>query len=319
LINFRLALDGGRSIEYAETGDPNSDTLVIFFHGLFSIGHILPRQYSPVLRGKPVHFLAPTLPGWGGSSSAPPTSTFLPCLLSDVSALISHVHPDTSKLKLYIGGGSFGTAPAQMVYGAPYDSFPLGRHIVGVLLMAPWSPFRLHSQYGQSLTWANWIAVGPLPYYIPFKLLPRIFKLVLSPKFRTVEGAESFMHESLFDKMDEHERGRLTEWCESRNMTADELIRSMSENAVKSVEKTWDGFLSTCDILHSDWGFELPLDDDHSRARVFVVTSTADDQAGRGMADFIVENYKNARLKVVEGGHIAALTHIDDIWSEFLV
>jgi pimeloyl-ACP methyl ester carboxylesterase len=90
-----LALDGGRNIEYAEMGDPNSETLVIFFHGAFSIGHISPRISSPVLREKGVHFLAPTLPGWGESSAVPPASTFTSCLLADISALITHTHPDT--------------------------------------------------------------------------------------------------------------------------------------------------------------------------------------------------------------------------------
>lgn len=112
-----LALNGGRSIAYAEAGDLNSNTLVIFFHGVFAIGNA--SRLSPVLVEKAVHFLAPTLPGWGESSSVPPSSTFASCLTEDMNALITHLHPDTSQLKIYICGGSYGTVAAQILYGAP--------------------------------------------------------------------------------------------------------------------------------------------------------------------------------------------------------
>lgn len=87
---------------------------------------------------------------------------------------------------------------------------------------------------------------------------------------------------------------------------------------MKSVEKTWEGFLVCPKVLHGDWGFTLPLDSDHSKARVLVVTSTQD-SLGRGMADFLVQNYQNASLKVVEGGHIGALYHLDEIWAQFVL
>jgi pimeloyl-ACP methyl ester carboxylesterase len=318
-LQKHLALSDGRRIAYAEAGDPNSDTLVIVFPGFFSIGHISPNQYSPVLREKGVHFLTPTLPGWGESSSVPRSSTFVSCTLADVSALITHVHPDTSKLKLYVCGGSYGSVAAQIFYGASYDAFPLGRHIVGLLLMAPLSPFQHHSNFGQSLSWANWIAVGPPARMIPFNLIPRLLKLSLGPKFRTVKGAESFMRTTLYDKMDTDERQRLTEWCASRNMTTDEWITSFAKGAVESVKTTWDGFLSAAEVLNADWGYQLPLDEEHSKAHVLVVISKDDDMAGHGMADFIVDNYKNARLKMVEGGHVGCLPYMEEIWREFLV
>jgi pimeloyl-ACP methyl ester carboxylesterase len=318
-LQKHLALSDGRRIAYMEAGDPNSDTLVILFHGAFAIGHIAPNQYSPVLREKGVHFLTPTLPGWGESSSVPRSSTFVSCILADVSALITHVHPDASKLKLYICGGSYGTVAAQIFYGAPYEAFPLGRHIVGLLVITPFSSFKHHSNFGQSFSWANWIAVGPPARMIPFNLIPRLLKLSLGPKFRTVKGAESFMRTTLYDKMDADERQRLTEWCASCNMTTDEWITSFARDAIESVKTTWDGFLSTAEVLNSDWGYQLPLDEEHSKAHVLVVISKDDDITGHGMADFIVDNYKNAHLKMVEGGHAGCLPYMDEIWREFLV
>jgi alpha-beta hydrolase superfamily lysophospholipase len=317
-LQKHLALSDGRLIAYMEGGDPNSDTLVTFFHGVFAIGHISLDQYSPVLREKGVHFLTPTLPGWGESSSVPRSSTFVSCILADVSALINHVHPDTNKLKLYICGGSYGTVAAQIFYGASYDAFPLGRHIVGLLLMAPFSSFQHHSNFGQSLSWVDWIAVGPPARMIPFNLIPHLVKLLLGPKFRTVEGAESFIRTNLYDKMEADERQRLIEWCASRNMTTDEWITSSAGGAVESVKMTWDGYLSTAEVLNADWGYQLPLDEEHSKAHVLVVAAKVDHIAGRGMADFIVDNYKNARLKTTEGGHIGCLPYIEEIWREFL-
>ena len=127
------------------------------------------------------------------------------------------------------------------------------------------------------------------------------------------------MHTSLFDKMDNDERQKLIEWCEGCNTTRHKLIQEMSKNAVKSVGKTWDGFLSIGKVLREDWEFELPLDDSHSWVQVLVVTSMADDLMGRGWANFIVQNFKNAWLKVLKGGHLALLTHMDDIFTEFLI
>lgn len=201
---------------------------------------------------------------------------------------------------------------------AHHEVFPVGRQIAGLLLMATFSPFRLDPDYGKSLTWFNYLGVGPPAYNIPFNLVPRLGKLMLSSKLSTIEGAEKFLRSTLFEKMDNDEQKMLAEWCARYEITKDEMIREWSENVVKSVERTWDGFLDSCRTLHGDWGFSLPLDDEHSRCHVLVVASTQD-ELGQGMADFLVENYKNARLKVIEGGHIAGIFHFDSIWAEFVV
>jgi len=95
----------------------------------------------------------------------------------------------------------------------------------------------------------------------------------------------------------------------------------MGQNVARSVAKSWEGFLGMTDALHSGWGGFTPsgLDDEHSRAPVLVVSSKEDNMAPEAWSTYLVENYKNARLKSIEGGHIAAMFHWDEIWSEFMV
>lgn len=105
-----LALSGGRTMAYANAGDTSSSTAVLFFHGFFSAGDA--SRPSPVIIEKGVHFVAPTLPGWGQSSPPNNTLTYAASLAADITALLNHLYPRSTDLKLYIGGGSYGTVSA---------------------------------------------------------------------------------------------------------------------------------------------------------------------------------------------------------------
>ena len=89
---------------------------------------------------------------------------------------------------------------------------------------------------------------------------------------------------------------------------------------MRSIAKTWEGFLGIPDVLHSDWGGFTPngLDDEHSRRPVLVVMAKGDDMSPEAWSTYLAGNYKNARLKTIEGGHIAAIFHWDEIWQEFM-
>jgi len=131
------------------------------------------------------------LPGARRSRSTPPSHP------SDTTALI-----DIKKgLKTYISGGSFGTVTAQMLYGASFDVFPLGRKVAGCMVLAPFSPFKSHKDYTKTMTTASYLAIGPPSQYIPFKLVHLFVSVVLKYKLRTSEKAEAFVRQELFDKM----------------------------------------------------------------------------------------------------------------------
>jgi len=311
-----LNLNEGRTLAYSENGNASSSTVVIFFHGVFGIGDA--SKLSRTLVAKNVHYVAPTLPGWGNSSPLP-SSTSYPCgLLSDITALINHLHPSDADLKLYVCGGSYGTVPAQIIYGASFDVFPLGRQIAGLLLIAPFSPFRWHKDYTKCMTLPNYIMFG-LGYKVPFRLLPRLAVFAIRGKVKTPEKAEKFIRNTLFDNMGEEERAAFAIWRDTEGRAEGQLEREMAENVARSVEKTWDGLLEVTDVLHGDWGYRPDtLDEGHVRRPILIVTSTGDKMAGSGMANWLVANYKNARLKSVVGGHLAALFHIDEIWTDFL-
>jgi hypothetical protein len=205
-----LKLKDGRVLAYTDNGNVESSTVVLFLHGAFSVGNA--SKLSPVLISKSVHYVTPTLPGWGNSSPIKRPTDYASTLASDITALITHLHPDHSKLKIYVAGGSFGTVPAQILHGLPYDVFPLGRHIRGLLLIGPFSPPHCHKQYAKALDWPSYFMMGPPTHFLPFNLVPRLGSLVIGRKMKSMATAEVFLRESILDDMDEGERDLFARW-----------------------------------------------------------------------------------------------------------
>lgn len=311
-----LTLADGRTLAYDDNGNPSSSTVILFFHGVYGVGKAT--NTNTVFQERGFHYIAPTLAGWGLSTPAP-RSIPLPARLSaDIAELIEHLHPCDTDLKLYLGGGSYGTVFAQVLYGAPFDIFPLGRRVLGCFLAAPFTPFRWHKEYAKSMTWQNYLSVGPPSQIIPFRLLPRLLAIAIGSKMKTVESTEVMLREILFDPAREEERAAYAAWREKKGMAEGELERNMAKNALKSVATTKIGFLEVSDTLHSDWGFRPDqLDEEHSRRPVLVAASTHD-ELGADMANWLKATYKNAHLRWIEGGHLSSLYVMDDLWKEFI-
>ncbi|KAJ7634918.1 Alpha/Beta hydrolase protein [Roridomyces roridus] len=312
-----LTLKDGRTLAYEEAGDKSSSLLIIFFHGVFGVG-AAPIRESPVFLEKKVHHITPTLAGWGYSSPRPTSESYTTVLASDMTELIQHLHPNDPKLRIYVAGGSYGTIPAQMLYGASFDIFPLGRNIAGCLLAAPFSPFRYHKDYTRSMTMSNYLSVGPPSRWIPFNFLQRAAVFGLSQKFNTVEKAEVFLRQLLFSGPEE-EQAAFARWRESGGIPEGAFERQMAKNMLKSIEKTWSGFIEVADVLHSDWGF-CPnlLDEAHTKERPMLIAASKDDDLGPYMAEWLKENYRNSALKWVPGKHISTLYEMDNLWGELM-
>ncbi|KAF4619294.1 hypothetical protein D9613_005515 [Agrocybe pediades] len=310
-----LELSDGRTLAYVDIGDPSSSRLVIFFHGVFGVGTAPTLQ--PFLQEKNVHYVAPTLPGWGSSSPRNKDVPYHVNLASDVTQLINHLHPHDLNLKIYLAGGSYGTVPAQMLYGAPFDIFPYGRDVVACLLLAPFSPFRLHKDYAKTMDTPSYISVGPPSQSIPFKIIPRMTSAFMKTKISSVEKCEVFIRQTLFDNMGPEEKEKFKKYREENNKQEGEVERSFAENVYRSVHETWDGFFEVSDVIHSDWGFAPDaLDEEHNRRPILIVGSVEDTMAPDAMAKWLAANYKNAHLRSINGGHLAALFHLNDLWKQ---
>lgn len=319
-----LALSGGRTLAYEHYGPSTSSIVVVFFSGTLSVGSAA--RQSSVLVSKGAHFIAPTLPGYGNTSPPAKGVTYAATIAGDTTALLDHIHPNTPETQLYISGGSFGTVPAQMLYGAPFDIFPQGRNIKGLLLLGAFPPFVNDKEkgfvYTSCMTWQTYISVGPFARILPFRLLQRLMKMVIQSKVRSQEEAESFIREFLFDKMTEEEKQMYKEWREKNGYEEGQLEREMAQMNRRSVEKSWEGFMSTADVLHSDWwsGKKLgELDEEHTAGRkVLVVAGTQDDATPGAWGEYLVSKYPNARMKLLEGGHISCIFFMDEIWADFM-
>lgn len=270
--------------------------------------------FLPCLREKGVHYIAPTLPGWGYSSPRPSVTT-TGSITSDLTELINYLHPDEPNLRLYIAGGSYGTVPAQMLYGAPFDVFPLGRHIVDCILLAPFSPFRYHKDFARFYDVENYLAVG---IRSPWQVISRLIATIIATKMRSVETAAPLIRDAMFGHMDDIERIALAKWTEETGRTQGDFESEMTANAVKSVSRTWAGFGEVSAVLHSNWHF-IPnqLDQELCRRPMLIVPSTQD-ELGPEMADWLRQNYKNSKVHWVDGGHVASLYSANAIWRQFI-
>lgn len=313
-----LHLPGGRQLAYAHNGPSTSRIIIIFFVGIMGVGSV-PDLPEPCRR-LGAHWIAPTLPGMGNSSTRDLAEPYHVALLRDIAALLKHLYPTDGFDSIYIAGGSYGTVPAQMLYGAPYDLFPPGRKIVGCVLMAGFSPFKYDTDHAKGLNWENWFSVGP-PSQLPFRPLQRLFRIVVASKFKKLDGARDFLRQTLLNKMDSDEKLRFTkwleEWLEEKDTTEFEFLNRMAEGAVRCCQN-WDGFMEVSDVIHSDWGFEpAKLDDEHANKPMLVVGSEKD-HIGGSRDSWIVANYRSATLKSIPGGHISALCYMDEIWQEII-
>ncbi|KAJ6485772.1 Alpha/Beta hydrolase protein [Mycena sanguinolenta] len=312
-----LTLADGRTLAYAEAGNPSSSLVIIFLHGVFGTGSA-PLSLSPALVERNAHHIVPTLAGWGYSSPRPSSRNYADTLISDMTELITHLHPNTVDLDIYVSGGSYGSVPAQMLYGASFDKFPLGRNIRGCLILAPFSPFQWHKEYTKAMTWSNYISVGPPALVFPFQLLQRSIIFRLSMKISTVEKAEEMLRKLLFDGPPE-ERAAFARWREERGIEEGVLEHRMAIGMVKSISRTWAGFIEVADVLRSDWGFRPDqLDEEHTSSRPMLIAASMQDELGPDMANWLKENYKNSRLKWVPGKHLSTLYEIDSLWAELL-
>ncbi|KAH7916320.1 Alpha/Beta hydrolase protein [Hygrophoropsis aurantiaca] len=314
----KLSLLGGRTLAYEEAGTTSSKIVVLYLHGAFTVGEA--SQPSSVLLRKGVHYVAPTLPGWGNTSSPPPSTSYVDCLTTDMTALLDHLYPeDNHDITLYVAGGSFGTAPAQILYGASYEKFPYGRRIAGLLLLGAMSPFYYHRDYAKYMSWSNYIMAGPPALILPFNIIPRLVKLMLKRKLSSVAGAEAFLQETLFGKMKEDERKDFAEWRDAHRLKDGDTEHRLAKNVARSVATSWNGVMLMSAVLHSDWGFRPDaLDAEHSRPSVLLASSKDDVMAPEAYAKYLAACYKNARIKSVGGGHLSVLYHLDEIWTEFL-
>ncbi|KAF7370956.1 AB hydrolase-1 domain-containing protein [Mycena sanguinolenta] len=251
----------------------------------------------PALVEKNAHHIVPTLAGWGYSSPRPSSQNYADTLTSDMTELITHLHPNTADLDIYVSGGSYGTVPAQMLYGAPFDKFPLGRNIRGCLILAPFSPFKWHKEYTKSMTWSNYISVGPPARVFPFQLLQRTIIFALSTKMNTVEKAEEMLRKLLFAGPPE-ERAAFARWREERGIEG-------------------GGVGAPDGDRHGQEHLEN-LDKDHTSGRPILIAASINDELGPDMANWLEENYTNSRLKWVPGKHLSTLYEVDNLWAELL-
>ena len=309
-----LTLSDGRTLAYSDNGDPTSSTMVIFLHGLFGVGRA--NHLLGILKEKGYHIVNPTLPGFGLSSPRDKTIPFAVTIARTITALIDHLHPNDPNLRLYIGGGSYGTVPAQILYGLPFDVFPYGRKIVGCILLAPLSPFKYDKNYTEGMVWTNWISVGPPSQIVPFRIVQRLTAKAIGFKATSVEKAEQLLRKMLFDTAKDAEKAAFLAWKEREGIPDGQWERNMAENMVKSFSNTWDGFMETSDVLHSDWGFAPNLLDEEHTARPLMIVASTSDPLGPHMATWMGENYRNSTLKWLDGGHIAAAYAMSDLWKE---
>ncbi|KAF8974361.1 hypothetical protein BDZ97DRAFT_1911554 [Flammula alnicola] len=292
-----LDLSGGRTLAYTDVGDPSSSTLVLFFHDAISVGNTDPRL-PPILLDKahiPYHIT----------------------IASDITALINHLHPHNSNLRIYVFGGGFGGIPAQMLYGAPFDIFPFGRNIIGCMLLSSFSSFKLHQDYTRDMNMLESMIIGTVSQYIPFQLGSRLGAFSGSRVFSSVDRAEDYIRQTFFKDMSWEDREAFAKWREVNGTGEGGLERGMAERKAICMQHSWDGFLDVPDVVNGDWGFHpAALDEEHYNHRPMFLVFREDDKRTVQMALWLAANYKNSHIKSLAGGRFAPLFNLNQLWKE---
>ncbi|KAJ3929103.1 MAG: Alpha/Beta hydrolase protein [Lentinula lateritia] len=314
----RLLLPDGRTLAYADNGNTSSLNVVLYLHGPFSVGDA--SRLPLILQIHKVHLVCPSLPGWGMSSPVSKSTQYASSIVSDMSFLLNHLHPERYNLKLHICAHSFGCVAAQILYGAPYISFPYGRCIAALILLDPLSPPRCHHDYWKFLSWQSYFLAGPPSRLFPFSFLTVVAKYAIGNRLQSSATAESFVRRTLITHAREGETEDIVNWKEDNGISDGDYERAVIRNAVYSVASTWQGFLELPQIYHSGWGGFCPdlLDDEHSRPPVTIITSNSGGgHTLAGMGSWLVGKYKNATLRIVEGrSNFSLLLCLDNVWRE---
>ena len=195
--------------------------------------------------------------------------------------------------------------------------FPPGRKIAGCILLSGFSPFKYHETYAKTLNWQNWFSVGPPTQLLPGHLLQWLFRFAIGSKLKSLDGAKTFLRQTLLDKMDNEEKLTFSQWLVKNDLTEDAFVDQMAQGTIKCC-KNWDGFMEVSDVIHSDWGFDpKELDEQHASKPILIVGSSAD-HLGGSTNSWMVDNYRSVKFKMVPGGHISSLFYMDELWKELI-
>ncbi|KAJ3250476.1 hypothetical protein HK103_003479 [Boothiomyces macroporosus] len=318
----------GRTVAYDDNGDRASNRIVVFYSGTLSVG--VADLSSKYLTERGIHYIAPTMPGYGETSEPLSGVSFLRTVASDLTAILQDLHPNTKDLELYICGGSFGTIIAQMIYGAEADIFPAADQIKGMLLLAAFppakcsrDPVKANFNWMKYMTWGNWIMVGPPSRIWPLgALTTSAFSSLIASKVRTKSDSEMFIKQAIFDIMDIQEKERYNTWRENQGLSENYLVESMASMNRRSVAKSLWALKNGGDIIHGNWYENGAMLEDKlnvfQKRYVLVVAGESDTATPMKWNEYTAKFYPNSKLKRLPGSHIASLFHMEQIWKDFM-
>ncbi|CAF3718302.1 unnamed protein product [Rotaria sp. Silwood1] len=310
-----FSLSDARQLAYTEQGDTDSNKIIIFFHGAFGVGHSLNQNNCYKEIG--YHFIMPTLPGWGNSSSWPknqPISNYP----NDIHQLLSSLKKNVNKnLRIVVAGSSYGSVFAQICFGTSIDIMPETINIQSLIILSGFSPFKYHKKYTTGMGWSNYFAIGKPGIYFPVIL--KLVGLYIQKKVRHIEEIKRLVRKKFFDQLSDEEKVKLSKWEEENNKTAEWAIDIISRCICLSVSKTMTGFNNIPHVLHSDWGFDPKKLASTPKRKVLVVATQGDEISHMEMSTYLVESYPNAEIKIFSGGHLGTFFELDIIIKNWLI
>ena len=260
---------------------------------------------ASVLNENGVHRIAPTLPGWGETSPPIQSQSFHECLFHDVTAIVDHFHPGwrlpgSPKLRLYLVGLAYGSVAAQILYGASYEQFPLGRHIAGLLLVSPTSPPHIHDDFSRCLTWDDYFTLGPISHIFPFNFHHRLTGYFIRERVKTPNHAAQLVQESQRNRLSDEQRNAVKQYWQSHGATLEEAQQRVGDMMSRSVQTSIEGYNMMPKVINSDWGGYDPRIADRDRNIPVLVVVTDTDKEHRLMGEWLVKTLEKATGRFVD-------------------
>jgi len=190
-------------------------------------------------------------------------------------------------------------------------------YVISLIVCSGFSPFKYHKGYTTGMSWSNYLAVGMPAIYFPS--CRRFIGSFIQKKVRTIDEAKNFLRKNIFDQMDNEEKNRLDQWEQDRNKPSGWVIEMMARNMCLSVSRTMAGFDSVANVLHADWGFDPTKIPSSPIRKVLIIGTRGDRIAHMEMSMYLAETYPNAKLQILDGGHLASFFQFNEIMKRWLI
>lgn len=328
-LSQSCTLPDGRTLSYAEFGDPIGYPLM-FFHG-FPSCRLEAWFLDPIAQRKGIRLIAPDRPGFGRSTFQPNRQfVHYP---SDIRALADHLELDRFAILGGSGGGPYALACAKDIPG----------RLSAVGLLASAGPWEIEGDEGMGKGLKNEIRPSTKFFASAVKHAPQTMNVVTkmvsgmicwlfsrdrviayidkqirqddvknlqkAEEGKKVEGKAVDKHQMVFDRHKLEDRAKMDET--GGPGPGEQLTLAFKEIFHQGTAAT----MQEAAILFSSWGFDVST---IVYDKIQVWHGTKDINAPLNQIRYVVDRLPHCKLKTYDADHFELVKHIEEVLDDLI-